>query len=496
MSYSSEVIADGVSYYYRLGEASGSVAVDAVGSQNGTINGSPTLGVASLIPSEPADTCFTFPKTTTEFIDLPLATDIYSSANFSIEVVFNVTVTPGEIQYLYRCDTIEIYLDTSGYFHFSMWNGASYQTATSITPMLSGQTYHAVSVFHATNGMSVYMDGSLTDTNTNTAKPAYTQIYIQIAGANTGNVLHEFDGSMDDVALYKVALTPTQIASHASQTRSAALFSSAIAASANTSGSITIPINIFSSVSISAAINGTLSPKSSDVTESITVSEVLSTINQVIASISESMTVSELYSNLLMASGLITESISATDSLSSQNTAISDIVESIAFISLFDDNGDTYTGVVLNTRNYANSEYKQFDFNSLAKHGSSYYAAKNDGIYELGGGLDDTAKIAASIKTGILDFGSEHLKRVTHAYVAMKNDDAIALKTIVDNDDGGTKERWYEITQTSSSLRRRKLTLGRGVKSAYWQFELVNNNGGDFDINGLELLPVILTRKV
>jgi hypothetical protein len=38
--------------------------------------------------------------------------------------------------------------------------------------------------------------------------------------------------------------------------------------------------------------------------------------------------------------------------------------------------------------------------------------------------------------------------------------------------------------------------IGKGLRSRYWQFELVNIDGADFDLDTIEFHPVLLTRRV
>ena len=61
MTYASEVLADTPLAYYRLGEASGTTLVDSSGNaRDGTYAGSPTLGAASLLVSDPSNTAVSF----------------------------------------------------------------------------------------------------------------------------------------------------------------------------------------------------------------------------------------------------------------------------------------------------------------------------------------------------------------------------------------------------------------------------------------------------
>jgi len=62
---------------------------------------------------------------------------------------------------------------------------------------------------------------------------------------------------------------------------------------------------------------------------------------------------------------------------------------------------------------------------------------------------------------------------------------------------GELKEQWYEAQELQAQApREQMLRIGRGLRSRYWQFELVNVDGADFEIDNLELHPVYLNRRV
>jgi hypothetical protein len=72
----------------------------------------------------------------------------------------------------------------------------------------------------------------------------------------------------------------------------------------------------------------------------------------------------------------------------------------------------------------------------------------------------------------------------------------LLLKTFTT--DGGQKiERWYELTdRTADATREARVKFGKGVKARYWQFEVRNIEGSDFSIDQLQVLPLMLSRRV
>lgn len=166
-------------------------------------------------------------------------------------------------------------------------------------------------------------------------------------------------------------------------------------------------------------------------------------------------------------------------------------------ISLGDTEDDQYTAWVLNTKTLGATQYDNFDFNSFAAFNNTSYAAKSDGIYELTGDTDQGADIIAEIRTGQLKIGNGKETRVPSAYLGMKTDGSMVMKTVTDDPNGMKTENWYAVeTRVADAMRTTRVKFGRGLKSVYWQFALSNVDGSDFELASLELLPVILDRRI
>jgi|TARA_B110000879_G_C10684434_1_gene322985 hypothetical protein len=65
-------------------------------------------------------------------------------------------------------------------------------------------------------------------------------------------------------------------------------------------------------------------------------------------------------------------------------------------------------------------------------------------------------------------------------------------------DDGELFEHWYKASPVGSNTAPRTgmVEVGQGLRSRYWQFELTNVDGGDFELDVLELYPLFLGRRV
>ena len=159
--------------------------------------------------------------------------------------------------------------------------------------------------------------------------------------------------------------------------------------------------------------------------------------------------------------------------------------------------GELFTGWVLNTDTLAPSEYQFADrqFNSACKHGDKYLMAAEDGIYEF---TETTGveTVMTYIKTGKTDFGSDLKKRMVNSYMVYSASGEMVLK-VTTSEYGQLQTRNYRMVPpaTSETTDVRRFDLGRGIKSRYWQFELVGD-GVDCDIDEIGMLPVLLSRRL
>lgn len=150
---------------------------------------------------------------------------------------------------------------------------------------------------------------------------------------------------------------------------------------------------------------------------------------------------------------------------------------------------------VLNLATQAPYFYDNFAFTGFASQKGRQFAVGPDGLYELTGDDDAGQLIAAHVTTGLNDLGTPLLKTVDAAYVGYTADQAMTLTATVGQADGAMSID-YPLAETADALTQARVKLGKGVKARYWQFALANNHGGDFTIETLEVLPVVLGRRV
>jgi len=190
---------------------------------------------------------------------------------------------------------------------------------------------------------------------------------------------------------------------------------------------------------------------------------------------------------------LLDSSIAFKAEVSSYAILKSIIEAKLNFLGALAIDGEQFITYVLNTQSGGISEYTNYNFNSF----SYPYAIASDGLYLLDeGDTDNGGKITASIKTGLLDFGSALHKQVPYAYLGVTSTGELMLNTITTNH-GIKKEIWYKVKATNGAVDTARVKLAKGTKAKYWQFELSNEIDGEkFDIESMEVLPLLLKRRI
>lgn len=166
------------------------------------------------------------------------------------------------------------------------------------------------------------------------------------------------------------------------------------------------------------------------------------------------------------------------------------ITEGGTFGAIINVNGEQFVVWAANADTFAHTEYANYDFDSMCRLGSTYYGTKEDGVYELDGNNDAGANIEWFL--GLPQVAGDTFMRMPKCYLGFSSDGYVYLRTITD----GGEERIYMFEKTSAARAGSGLTLGRGVKSRYWMFDLIGVDGADIELDKIEFYPVVLGRRV
>jgi len=228
--------------------------------------------------------------------------------------------------------------------------------------------------------------------------------------------------------------------------------------------------------------------------ETINVAATLAALMHAKAEAADTVTLTEGAENTLFLVSEDAESMEVDTASELFQHLIYEAEDSLDFAVVLRMGDEVYAAWVLNPATQGVSRYEDYPFNSMAEYGGVYYGVADDGVYLLDGDTDDGAAISASLKTGLFRFGRAQAKRMADVFIGVTAAGDMVLK--VQSDENGVRtERWYEVIDRGDASNHR-VKLGRGAKSPYWGFELVNVNGADFELDNIQLHPMTLTRKV
>ena len=148
--------------------------------------------------------------------------------------------------------------------------------------------------------------------------------------------------------------------------------------------------------------------------------------------------------------------------------------------------------VIMNTDNFALSEYEQFDIDSVVQVGDTILLAGKDGLYVLSGDTDDGTAISANVRTILTDFDSPNLKTITDGYFAVRGNGGLDVATVFDDGSLSDTER---IT-AESQIKNHKTDFSRGVRNRFAGLDIKNVLGSDFEIDEIGMMIEVGSRRV
>lgn len=206
--YSSLILSEaGLVSYWRLDEPSGITAMDSKGTNTGTYTGGPTLGQVGAVSSGGTAVAF---NGTTQYIAVPDANSLDLNDTLSIEAwvkpsaagAVRVIVCKGSQGYNLRLDATN---------NLNFLKDQTVDIVHSTIAVAAG--WHHCVVTKATSTNKLYID-AVDVTGAVTNAPMVNNAIALGIGAEPAGAGSFFNGSLDEVAIYSVALTPAQIAAH------------------------------------------------------------------------------------------------------------------------------------------------------------------------------------------------------------------------------------------------------------------------------------------
>jgi Concanavalin A-like lectin/glucanases superfamily len=219
--YAATVGADAPELWYRLGESSGTTATDSSSTpHNGIYQGGVTLGVGGVTSAFEANTAVTL-NGTSGYIS-----NSYKWTNpqtFTLEAWVKTTTTQGGAILGFanlatgapgNYDRM-IYMANSGQIYF----GAGANKTIYSPRSYNDGAWHLIDATFGPSGMALYVDGALVASNSTVTEAQIYNGYWHVGYDSLGGwaahpTSNYLAATIDEVAVYPTALTPTRIAAH------------------------------------------------------------------------------------------------------------------------------------------------------------------------------------------------------------------------------------------------------------------------------------------
>lgn len=269
VNYVGEVLVDNPVRFWRLNETNGSLTLASLAAVKNTLasavatpSGNPALEIGSLVPNEPDDTAVQFTATNLQRLIVANGSDINISSGpwskKSVEFWFRANNAPapgttglgataglweqgganrGLQVYLWRDPANVNSNEATLVFHavnnatdgagspFGVTASVATPAVLAQTPIQSGQSYHVVGVFDGdpsgTNGSLILYVNGVEVARGGGAGQLYNHSGDIRIGAGNGRIhtgesgnLGYFDGVLDDLSLYNLALSSNRVAAH------------------------------------------------------------------------------------------------------------------------------------------------------------------------------------------------------------------------------------------------------------------------------------------
>lgn len=234
------------------------------------------------------------------------------------------------------------------------------------------------------------------------------------------------------------------------------------------------------------------------ISDAMAANDSLLEIIQLLALLTDNFTIADSMESVLTIIIEETAEITAEDSLQLSAQYFQSIINRVEVMAFIKTPAELAQGWVLNTEAAMPvSEYDNYLFNSLAYSPDEMLGCTDQGLYVLDGEDDAGADIDAKITSLMLDFDTTKLKRMSTAYMGYTSDGQLLLK-IRSVDQGQFVEYWYEGRNPDEQVPpgQNRMKIGKGLRSRYWTFELVNIDGSDFELDKVELYPIVLQRRI
>jgi hypothetical protein len=207
------VASDGPAGYWRLGEKSGTTALDAAGANPGTYKNGALLAQPSLLPGDSANTSVRLDGTN-DFVAIPSSASLSPTAKVSVEAWIKPNALPAAGSFASIASKPESYsLQFNGpRLEFTiMQSGTRRRLQAPAGAILTGQAYHVLGTYDGAT-QRLYINGVEVASAPLTGAITANASALDLGSWSEGS--EPFNGTIDEVAVYANALSAGRVLAH------------------------------------------------------------------------------------------------------------------------------------------------------------------------------------------------------------------------------------------------------------------------------------------
>jgi hypothetical protein len=212
-AYSKAVLADGPAGYWRLGDTGNTTAVDTAAGDNGTYTNGPAQGQPSLLAGDTANASTAFDGSN-DYVKIPTTSAISPTGRITLETWIKPSSLPTSGNFasiLTKPESYSLQFNGPRLEFTIMQNGTRKRLQAPSGAVATGQIYHVVGTYDG-NTQRLYLNGKeVASTPLNGVITANTN---SLSVGSWNGKEEFFKGTIDEAAVYTIALTGTRVATH------------------------------------------------------------------------------------------------------------------------------------------------------------------------------------------------------------------------------------------------------------------------------------------
>lgn len=210
--YAAAVLADAPYAYWRLDEASGTVAADSSGNgRDGSFVAAPLLGQGGAL-AEGGNSAVRFSAGSGQYVNIPLGFGGVGWSEVTVEAWVNLLGLTGDFQAIVSATGVQfVHLQAFGAGNNVVY-GSPASSYLPIVPTNANSGWHHVVMTSKPGEQRLYLDGALIGSTAVAVNEVGAASSIRIGSGYAGGRF--FEGLIDEVAIYRTALSEAQVDAH------------------------------------------------------------------------------------------------------------------------------------------------------------------------------------------------------------------------------------------------------------------------------------------